>query len=61
MVYFSKRQYLKKYVSVHGTLKLENRNREFGFHAFVLLMNALNFGPSFSTITLHVFFRVWLK
>jgi len=23
-------------VSVHGTLKLENRNWKFGFHAFVL-------------------------
>jgi len=22
--------------SVHGTLKLENRNWEFGFHAFVM-------------------------
>ena len=37
-------------VSVHGTLKLENRNWKFGLHAFVLLMNAFNFGPSFSTI-----------
>jgi hypothetical protein len=40
-------------VSVHGTLKLENRNWKFGVHAFVLLMNAFNFGPSSSTITLN--------
>ena len=40
-------------VSVHGTLKLENRNWKFGLHAFVLLMNAFNFGPSFSTIALY--------
>ncbi len=40
-------------VSVHGTLKLENRNWKFGLHAFVLLMNAFNFGPSFSIIALY--------
>jgi len=40
---------LKNLVSVHGTLKLENRNWKFGFHAFVLLMNAFNFWPSSST------------
>ena len=30
-------------VSVHGTLKYENRNWKFGFHSFVLFMNAFNF------------------
>ena len=40
-------------VSVHGTLKLENKNWKFGLHAFVLLMNAFNFGPSLSTIALY--------
>jgi len=43
-------------VNVHGTLKLENspagRDWKFGLHTFVLLMNAFNFGPSFSTIAL---------
>jgi len=29
-------------LSVHGTLKLENTNWKFGFHAFVLSINALN-------------------
>ncbi len=33
-------------VTVHGTLKLENRNWKFGLHAFVLLMNAFN-SPKF--------------
>jgi hypothetical protein len=32
---------------------VENRNWKFGFHAFVLLMNTFNFGPSFSTIALY--------
>jgi hypothetical protein len=32
-------------VSVHGTMKLENRNWKFGLNAFVLLINVLNFGP----------------
>jgi len=36
-------------LTVHGTLKLENRNWKFGFHAFVLLMTMFNFGLSFST------------
>jgi hypothetical protein len=40
-------------VTVHGTLKLENRNWKFGLHAFVRLMNAFNWGPSFSTIALY--------
>lgn len=40
-------------VSVHGTLKLENRNWKFGLHTFVLFMNAFNFGPSLSTIALY--------
>ncbi|OEU53854.1 MAG: hypothetical protein BA868_02960 [Desulfobacterales bacterium C00003106] len=40
-------------IRVHGTLKLENRNWKFGLHAFVLLMNAFNFGPSLSTIVLY--------
>jgi len=44
---------IKSNVSVHGTLKLENRNWKFGLHAFVLLMNAFNFGPSFLTIVLY--------
>jgi hypothetical protein len=39
--------------SVHETLKLENRNWKFGFYAFVLLINAFNFVPSFSTIALY--------
>jgi len=34
-------------VSVHGTLKLENRNWKFGLYAFVLLMNIFNFGPDY--------------
>ena len=41
------------YVSVHGTLKLEIRNWKFSLHAFVLLMSAFNFGPSFSAIALY--------
>ena len=40
-------------VPVHETLKLENRNWKFGLHAFVLLMNAFNLGPSLSTIVLY--------
>jgi hypothetical protein len=40
-------------VSIHRTLKLENRNWKFGLHVFVLLMNAVNLGPSFSTIALN--------
>jgi len=40
-------------VSFHGTLKLENRNWKFGLHAFILLMNAFNFRPSFSIIALY--------
>jgi len=36
-------------VTVHGTLKLENRNWKFGLYAFVLLMSVFNFGPSSST------------
>jgi len=46
-----------KHQAVHGTLKLENspagRDWKFGFHAFVLLMNAFNFGPNLSTIALY--------
>jgi len=40
------------YVSVHETLKikLEIGNWKYDLHAFVLLMNAFNFGSSFSTI-----------
>jgi len=40
------------FVSVHGTLKikLEIGNWKFGLHAFILLMNAFNFEPGFSTI-----------
>jgi len=34
-------------------LKLENRNWKFGLHASVLLMNAFNWGPSFSTIAFY--------
>ena len=34
-------------------LKVEIINWKFGLHAFVLLMNAFNFGPSFSTIVLY--------
>jgi len=40
-------------VTVHGTVKFENRNWKFGLHAFVLLINAFNFGPSFSTIAFY--------
>jgi len=40
-------------LTVHGTLKLENRNWKFGLHAFVVLMNAFNWRPSFSTIALY--------
>ena len=40
-------------VTVHGTLKLENRNWKFGLHTFVLLMNAFNFRSGFSTIALY--------
>ena len=40
-----------------GTLKLKNspagRDWKFSPHDFVLLMNAFNFGPSFSTIALY--------
>ncbi len=36
-------------LSVHGTLKLENRNWKFGLYAFVILMNTVNFGPISST------------
>jgi hypothetical protein len=43
---------LKYIVSVHRTLKLEIRNWKFGLHAFILLMNVFNFGPSFLTIAL---------
>jgi hypothetical protein len=38
------------FVQVQGRRKLEIRNWKFGLHAFVLLMNVFNFGPSFSTI-----------
>ena len=44
---------LKILVTVHETLKLENRNWKFGFYAFVLLINVFNFGPRFSTIALY--------
>jgi len=40
-------------LSVHETLKLENKNWKFGLHSFVLLMNAFKFGPSFSDIALY--------
>ncbi|MEA2102221.1 MAG: hypothetical protein U9P80_06560, partial [Thermodesulfobacteriota bacterium] len=40
-------------VTVHGTLKLEIGNWKLGLYAFVLLTNAFNFGPSFSTIALY--------
>ena len=30
-------------VTVHGTLKLENRNWKVGLHTFVLLMNTSNY------------------
>ena len=49
----TKKRQISIKVSVHRTLKLENRNWKFGLHAFVLLMNAFNFGPSFSTIALN--------
>ncbi len=32
---------------------VEIRNWKFGLHAFVLLMNAFNFGPSYSIIALY--------
>ena len=37
-------------------LKIENRNWKFGLHAFVLLINAFNFGPSFSIIVLYMYY-----
>jgi len=41
-------------ISVHGTLKLENRNWKFGFHVFMMFMNAFNFGSSSSTFVLLI-------
>ena len=37
----------KRYSEIMGAWKLENRNWIFGFHAFLLLMNAFDLGPSF--------------
>jgi len=37
----------KRYSEIMGGWKLEYRNWIFGFHAFLLLMNAFDLGPSF--------------
>ena len=38
---------IRIFVTVHGRLKLENRNWKLGLHGFELLMNVFNFGPVF--------------